>query len=327
MPLSASPFFITMKYKLLLLLALVQITSVANAQIYKNEFGFQSDNDAYLFYGQDRYYTNGLFINFRHASDQSQLKENIEKKIWEVSVGQKMFNPSSGYAPDPARHDRPFAGYLYASGAMSWFFKNESMLKTGLQVGVTGKSSIAEAGQKFLHKTVGFYPIQGWDYQVAEEVGATLSAQYTRLLQRAKNNYTDFSLDAYANAGTMFNAAGVGVLFRAGDINQLFNSSYTNSVIGNKAKTKRLVGKEIFFYAKPQINLVAYDATLQGSMFNDDSPVTFDPKPIVFAQQLGLNYSTQRFTLDFNIIFKSKEVKSEAKPHQYGSISMYYRFN
>ena len=135
------------------------------------------------------------------------------------------------------------------------------------------------------------------------------------------------SLEGYANIGTTFSGAGAGILFRTGRINQLFNSSTTNAVISNNSTNNKLVKNEFFFYAKPQINFVAYDATVQGSMFNNNSPVVFDVKPIVFTQQIGFNYSSPRFTFDYSILFKSKEVKSTAKAHQYGTISMYYRFN
>lgn len=297
------------------------------AQTYKNEFGFRSDNDSYLAQGSDRYYTNGLFIHFRRALDQQTLKEGLEKKIYEITAGQEIYNPYSGYAPDPARQDRPFAGYLYAGGALSWFHTNERILKISAEIGATGPNSLAEDGQKLLHNTVGFYELGGWEYQIKNAVTLNLSAQYTRLLHRSSNNATDFSFEGYANAGTTFNGAGAGILFRAGGLNQLFNSAYTNAVIGNNPKTKALVKREVFFYAKPQLNFVAYDATIQGSMFNDNDPVTFGIKPIVFAQQVGFNYSSQRFTFDFGMIFKTKEVKSTARAHQYGSISMFYRFN
>ncbi|MBE9601253.1 lipid A deacylase LpxR family protein [Pedobacter sp. MC2016-24] len=303
------------------------ISSIVSAQNFKNEFGFKSDNDSYLAQGSDRYYTNGLFINFRHALDQSKLKDGLEKKIYEISVGQKMYNPISGYAPDPDKQDRPFAGYLYAGAAMSWFHSNESILKTSAEIGTTGPNSLAEDGQELLHKTVGFYALDGWQYQIKNELALNLSASYTRLLHRAESKAIDFSFEGYANAGTTFSGAGLGLLFRAGGLNQLFNSAYTNAVIGNNAKTKALVKHEVFFYAKPQLNFVAYDATVQGSMFNNNSPVTFGVKPIVFAQQVGFNYSSQRFTFDFGMIFKTKEIKSTAKAHQYGSITMFYRFN
>ncbi len=316
-----------MTNKLLLSAALLLWSSSLFSQNYKNEFGFKSDNDSYLGQGSDRYYTNGLFIHFRRAMDQSALKGGLEKKTYEISVGQKMYNPISGYAPDPARQDRPFAGYLYAGGAMSWFKTNESVLKISTEVGTTGPNSLAEDGQELLHNTVGFYELAGWEYQIKNELAINLSAQYTKLLQRSSSNTTEFAVEGYANVGTTFSGAGAGILFRAGGLNQLFNSSYTNAVIGNHAKTKVLAKREVFFYAKPQLNFVAYDATIQGSMFKDNSPVTFDIKPLVFAQQIGFNYSSQRFTFDFGMIFKSKEIKSSAKAHQYGSISMFYRFN
>jgi lipid A 3-O-deacylase len=317
-----------MKYiRLSILLLFVLSAAAVHSQTYKNEFGFKSDNDSYLGQGSDRYYTNGLFINFRRAFDQQKLKEGLEKKTYEITAGQKMFNPYSGYAPDPARQDRPFAGYLFAEGAMSWLYSNESIIKTSVQIGTTGKNSVAEAGQKLLHRTFGFYDTGGWEYQIKNELTLNLSAQYTRLLARVADNAIDLSFEGYANLGTTFNGAGAGVLFRTGSLNQLFNSAYTNAVIGNNAKTKALVKREIFFYAKPQLNVVAYDATIQGSLFNNDSPVTFNQKPLVFAQQLGVNYSSQRFTIDYGMIFKTKEIKSTARAHQWGTISMFYRFN
>lgn len=316
-----------MRLKLLILISIIGISIESFAQNFKNEFGFKSDNDAYLFYGQDRYYTNGLFINFRHASDQTKLSPNLEKVIYEFSVGQKMYNPESGSAPIAALHDRPFAGYLYAGSSVSLFTKKESVLKLGLELGTVGPDALGEDAQELLHKIVGFYDLEGWQYQIKNELAANFTAQYTKLLTRASSNKTDLSLEAYANIGTTFSGAGAGVLFRTGKINQLFNSAYTNAAIHNNSTINNLVKNELFFYAKPQLNFVAYDATIQGSMFNNNSPVTFDTKALVFAQQIGFNYSTSRFTIDYSILFKSKEVKSNALAHQYGTITMYYRFN
>jgi lipid A 3-O-deacylase len=315
------------RYSLLYLLACCFVVTNVHSQTYKNEFGFKSDNDSYLAQGSDRYYTNGLFLNYRRALDQTKLKAGLEKKIYEVSIGQKIYNPISGYAPSPSRQDRPFAGYLYAGGALSWFKSNESVLKVSAEFGVTGPSSLAEDGQELLHNTIGFYELAGWEYQIKDELAINLSAQYTKLIHRLVDNAADISFEGYANVGTTFSGAGAGILLRAGNINQLFNTSYLNASIGNNAKTKGLVPKEIFFYVKPQLNFIAYDATIQGSMFKDNSPITFDVKPIVFAQQLGFNFSSQKFTADFGVIFKTKEIKSSARAHQWGSISLVYRFD
>ncbi|MGV3546653.1 MAG: lipid A deacylase LpxR family protein [Pedobacter sp.] len=318
-------------YKKLVLatLAILAIVYGSYAQEYKNEFGFKNDNDAYLWYGQDRYYTNGLFVYFRRAM---KLPENeamdIEKATYEISVGQKMYNPLSGYRPDPATHDRPFAGYLYGGFKVGLFHKNESIVKIGLDIGTVGPNALGREAQDLLHSIVGFYKVQGWDYQIANDFAVNANVQYAKLLHRSNDNVLDFTLDSYANLGTTYNGAGVGVVFRAGDINQLFNSVHYNGSISNGSKAEKLKKREFYFYAKPQLNYVAYDATVQGSLLYDTySPVTFGVKPLVFSQTLGFNYSSPRFTIDYSLIFLSKEIKSNAKAHQYGSISMYYRFN
>ena len=316
-----------MKKIVFLVASFLSIAGNASSQSFKNEFGFKSENDSYLAQGSDRYYTNGLFISFRHAFDQSKLRADLEKKTYEVSIGQKIYNPISGYAPNPASQDRPFAGYLYAGGSLNWFKSNESVIKVSAEIGTVGPGSLASDGQELLHNTIGFYELAGWEYQIKNEVSINLSAQYTRLIHRLSDNAADISFEGYANAGTTYSGVGAGILLRAGSINQLFNSSYLNAIISNNAKTKVLVPREAFFHVKPQLNFIAYDATVQGSMFKRNSPVTFDTKPIVFAQQVGFNYSSQRFTIDFGVIFKTKEIESSARAHQWGAISMYYRFN
>lgn len=296
----------------------------ASAQQYKHEVGFQSDNDSYLAQGSDRYYTNGLFLNYRFATKNAAPNSGLKKKIVEISAGQMIFNPRSGYRPEPATQDRPFAGYLYVGAAMSWFHTEEHMLKAAVQVGTTGPNALAQDGQELLHETFGFYEPAGWEYQIGNEAAVNASVQYVRLLQRAENAKTDFSFEGYANAGTTFSGAGAAVLFRAGNIEQLFNSASYDARIGNDGAAPK---HELFFYAKPQLNFVAYDATVQGSLFSDNSPVTYGVKPLVFAQQFGVNYSTGRLSLDFNVIFKTKEIKSTASAHQFGSITANYRFN
>ncbi|QPH39611.1 lipid A deacylase LpxR family protein [Pedobacter endophyticus] len=301
------------------------VTLTGFSQSFKNEFGFKTENDAYLATRNDRYYTNGLFIYFRRAIDSTKYSSKIEKKTFEISVGQKMYTPYWGMVPKAENQDRPFAGYLYAGAAYAVFFNDESAIKTSVELGTVGPSSLAEKGQEFLHKTVGFYTPAGWEYQIKNEVAANLAANYSKLLIRSSDRSVDLVGQGYANLGTTFSGLGASVLFRAGRLNQLFNSASYNAVIGN-SRTEAFNKSEFFFYVKPQLNFVAYDATIQGSLFNSNSPVTFGVKPIVFEQQFGVNYSSQRFTIDFNIIFKTREVKSSAKAQNYGGLSLYYRF-
>lgn len=310
----------------LLFLALLSPLAAVSQGNFKNEIGFRSDNDAYLATRQDKYYTNGLFFTFRHAFDEQKLKANLAKKIWELEMGQKMYNPSSGKVSDISEVDRPFAGYLYAGGSIDWFYKNETVLRGTVQTGVIGPAALGEEAQTFLHSNFGFYDIEGWQFQINNELAFNSSLSYTGLLVRDTENTFDLTANAYANLGTTFTGAGAGAMFRLGKINELFNSVLTNSRISN-SKTDSLPKGEFFFYAQPMIHAVAYDATVSGGLFREDKgPVTYGTKPLVLSQEFGVMYGSRRWTLDFSVIYKSREVKSRARPHQYGSFTAFYRF-
>lgn len=313
----------------LIVFSLVLYGTVLQAQSsYKNEFGFRSDNDSYLARGQDRYYTNGLFITFRHAMDQRKARGKLNKKIWEIEAGQRMYNAQSGAISDISYVDRPFAAYLYAGASLNWLYNSENTLKLTFQAGTIGPAAKGKEAQEFLHNLAGFYEINGWQYQVNNAPGINTSLEYNRFLHRSENDKVDFAITSYVNAGTTFSGAGAGVIFRAGTLSQYFHSAITNSRTSNEYITRPLSPKEFFFFARPLLNFVAYDATVEGGLFNEDKgPVTYGVKPLVFSQELGAMYAAKRWTADFSVIFKTKEIKSVAKKHQYGSVSIYYRFN
>lgn len=303
-----------------------QISRV-NIKTYKDEFGLKSDNDAYLAYGQDRYYTNGLFLTYRHALKQLNTLKRTNKLIYEIEAGQKMFNPRSGNPKDITRIDRPFAAYLYGGLNFNWLYNSENSLKVSIQLGTIGPNAQGKEAQIFLHKTFGFYPIHGWDWQIKNEIGVNTSINYDYFLFRSPSKKADLSLSSYINAGNTFAGVGAGVLFRTGSLKQFYNTVYNNSVISNNSAIASS-SNELFFYLKPMVHYVSYDATIQGGLSNEDKgPTIFDVKPLVFSQELGVMYAKRRISADFALIFKSREVQSRAKAHQYGSISLYYRFN
>ena len=223
-----------MKSTLLIILCLVIAYSPGFSQDknYQNEFGFRSDNDSFLALGQDQYYTNGLFISFRHALKEDTLLIKSAKKIWEIEAGHYIFNPYSGNVENIQNVDRPFAAYLYAGAKFAWLFKNEQSVELAINVGTVGPNALGKEVQEVLHKTIGFYTIKGWEYQVNNETGVNSSIKYSRLLSR-KQKDNDFSLNTYANIGSTFAGAGAGILFRAGRINEFFQSVSTNSRISN----------------------------------------------------------------------------------------------
>lgn len=320
--------------KLLLHLLFSIIATAALAQNHSSEVGAQSDNDSYLGQGSDKYYTDGLFLFYRHALD-VKGSASLQNKVLGFELGQKIFNPLGGNVPAARFIDRPFAGYLYAGANLNLLYKNESNLKLGAQIGVVGPASGAETAQTWVHKTFGFYTPTGWEYQIQNDLQLNLSAEYNRLLARANffipATKADVTLATYANLGNGFTGAGVGALFRAGKVNQLYNSASTQSTaIADKSFTPANK-HEFFVYYKPMLNVIAYDATVQGSLFKDRDPasmeVTLDPERLMMSNTVGLTYTTPRWVFDAAAIFRTKDVKQMRSAHQWGSVTVLYRFN
>jgi lipid A 3-O-deacylase len=320
--------------RLFLPLLFTFIATCALAQNHSSEFGAQSDNDSYLGQGSDKYYTDGLFFFYRHALSVNG-SATLQNKVLGFELGQKIFNPLGGNIVAVRQIDRPFAGYLYAGANLNLLYKNESNLKLGAQLGIVGPASGAEKAQTWVHENFGFYTPSGWEYQIQNDVQLNLSAEYNRLLGRT-NLFTtkakvDATLASYANLGNGFTGAGVGALLRLGHLNQLFNSASTQSTVIADKNFTPANKHEFFVYYKPMLNVIAYDATVQGSLFKDHDAssmeVTLDPERLMMSNVVGLTYTTTRWVFDAAATFHTKDVKQMRDAHQWGSLTVLYKFN
>jgi lipid A 3-O-deacylase len=321
-----------MRFKLITFLICLFSTTSIFAQSHRNEIGVETDNDSYLLQGSDRYYTDGIFLYFRHAlkvkaSDSARLRN----KVLGFEMGQKIFNPQSGSiyyngADQPRLIDRPFAAYLYIGSTLNFLYKNESNLKIGAQIGVIGPDAFGRQIQNYVHDNFGFYHPSGWQYQINNEFELNLSAEYNRLI--ARGSWIDISLASYVNLGNGFTGAGAGPLVRLGSFNQLFNSVSTQSTAIANNVTNPLHKHELFFYYKPLFNYVAYDATIQGGLFDNHSglEITRNKEPFIFSQQVGVAFSVNRFVFDIAAIFHTLDDKQMVQTHQWGTVTGLYRF-
>lgn len=307
---------------------LIAAALTTNAQTHSSEIGLQTDNDSYLLQGSDRYYTDGIFLFYRHAL-KTGSNANLQNKVLGFELGQKIYNPQTGNIPSAAAVDRPFAGYLYVGGSLNLLYKNESNLKLGAQVGVIGPAAGGEGTQKFIHDTFGFYPISGWKYQIQNAFQLNLSAEYNRLLTRSDG--FDVSVSAYGNLGTGFTGAGLGPLFRLGKLGQLFNSISTQSTAIAKENAPQISSGEFFLHYKPQFNYIVYDATIEGGLFTKQQAgslqVTSVPNRAVFSNQIGVSFVSKRWVIDYTATFPTSAVKPQYYSQQWASITLLYRFN
>jgi hypothetical protein len=218
--------------------------------------------------------------------------------------------------------DRPITAYLYAGASKHWFYRSENSLSLGVQVGTIGPNALGRQAQEFIHKLGGFYPPRGWEYQLKNEIGLNFNMAYTHFLQRSPFKKLDLSINTGVNLGNTYSGLSTGFTLRTGRMNALNSTAYNRSNLSDASSTN-----EFFFFAKPQIDWVAYDASISGGLFRKDKgPITFNSKPWVLSQEFGLVFAQKRWSAQLSYTFKTQEINSPAKAHQFGSISTYYQF-
>jgi len=308
----------------LLVLGFIMLGNTLQSQkLFTREIGVRSDNDTYVSISEDKYYTNGLDFFYRFIPNKEIA--GVKKKVIEFSIGNKMYTPSSANKPDVIDHDRPFAGYMYVNAEVSKFYENESMFRYGAQVGIMGPASGVAAFQDLMHDFIGWYSVNGWEHQVTNAIGLNAHAMYSMKVTNYLSKQADINLYAFANVGTIHTNLNIGFWNRISilQLNKVYESSlYGSSIVKDKnIKMKRRM--DFFFFFKPQIELHAYDATMQGSLFNDKSPVTFDVEPFQWSFEFGLMFQFERANIWYSVIMKSKDVKNDlVENYAWGSLKL-----
>jgi hypothetical protein len=90
-----------------------------------------------------------------------------------ITVGQAIYTPAFLFSDEPDPGDRPYAGWLYLR-ATSARVSGGSLASLGLELGVTGKPSLAGPLHRWFHRSLGKHEPQGWDHQIPFELAFAL---------------------------------------------------------------------------------------------------------------------------------------------------------
>lgn len=299
----------------------------AVAQKSGSEFGLILDNDLYTSTVNDNYYTNGFEIYYRYLNPTK--KENVVKKITEFRVVQYIYNPQTVHAADFFVNDRPFAGVLFAEAGIHQFFVNQSVIKFKAQLGFMGKNAFGEEMQKRFHKAFGFDKVEGWRYQISSALLVQADIFYGRkLISLNKKNTFDILAQAEVKVGTIWNEITLGPVFRIGfkKLLPVAESNLYGAALrydGNYKKTS-----EFYFFISPKLNYQVYDATIQGRLVEDHSPVTFDLIPFRFQGEAGLKYRKGNWNVHYTFNYTTQKADNKVnRGYYYGSIGIGYLLN
>ena len=314
-----------MKFYFFLLLLFLSSSSFSQ-QKFSKEFNLTTDNDLYISKAKDRYYSNGIFFTYRYLT--SNIKK-LDKKIIEIEIGHHIYTPYKSTILNVNLHDRPFAGYMYGNFGIARVYKNKTILKNNIQFGVVGKSAFGKELQEAIHTIYNFRSPDGWKYQIKNTLAINFDTEYYTVLETNNSKHLDINFLGKLKIGTIFNEATAGFMGRVGfrKLQPINNSTAFNTHLNND-NSSYVRGLESFIYYLTSLTYVAYDATIQGSLFNKESPVTFNPKSIRFDFEIGYKFTTERWNFGYSYHFHSNKINGlkNNKGNDYGRLFFSYLF-
>lgn len=301
------------------------ISTAVFSQNKTAEIGLILENDLYTSTVNDKYYTNGFEIFYRFLNKNN--NPNVNKKITEFKIGQYIYNPQTIKADDFFVNDRPFAGYLFGRVGFFNYYKSENVLKLNFQMGFVGPNAFGEEVQSGFHKTFGYKKVHGWQYQIHNTLSIQGNIFYSKnIISAQKNLGFDLNLVGDTNFGTTNTGGSVGLLARIAlkKLLPIYNANLYNAALNADKKVYKNES-EFYFYINPNLNYQLYDATIQGSLFNNESPVTFPLMPFRFNGEGGFKYRKNNWNLSYVFVYRGKEAKNIViEGYFYGSIGFGY---
>lgn len=229
---------------------------------------------------------------------------------WEV--GQKIFTPRRD-APAPLPGERPYAGWLYASG--------EGRVEGGalrrslaVEVGVTGPPSLAEEVQTAYHALAGYWEPLGWQGQLAFEPGVVARYEESRLLVDAAAGGVRFATVAphwRVSAGNVHTGAEAGVRAQLG---------YGVAHPWRAPGTRRGTPVALYAAGGARGEWVVRSLFLDGNTFRAGPRV--EKLPLVAETEVGVGVRVKRLVVEYRVATRGREYRTEPAAHRWATITV-----
>ena len=280
------------------------------------------DND--IFDNTDYYYTNGvrfeLVLPFAEQSPVNKILLGIKSSDFGFSgfsVTQNIYTPVNPETTEIDYGDRPFSAYLTIGQFRETYqMERKLQIKSALDLGIMGPSSMGETVQSSIH----YLEPTGWKYQMQNSFLINYYINIEKGLYSSPN--LEINIAGQANVGTLYNKLGGGLNFRLGSFMPVYRGPTTSC---NYTRKKQW---QYWFFMSGTTNLVAYDATLQGGLFDNKSPyVIADSKlnRMIFKASAGLAVYYYRFGVEIENFYLTPEFEG-ARHFMYGRIKLQANF-
>ena len=270
------------------------------------------END--FFTATDRYYTQGVSLEFVHPGLGKFPLSYLLLRPTGYHISYGLSYELDGYTPSSIRHDeiiygdRPFAGVmLLKSFNIAVDSASHNRFSSNFSIGMIGPAGGGEEIQYNIHKWLHNILPLGWQHQIHNDVLVNYGISHEKQLLNL-GDWLTLNSHADVELGTLSDKAGLGAILAIG------NSANSFTKTKNKLRVR--------VYEQPQINLIAYDATLEGGVFNHSSPYTIAPNQITritFQNNAGIVFNIGKLYLEYFQSYLTKEFQTGLF-HRWGGV-------
>lgn len=303
--------------------------SYAKTEAQPYSIQFSLDNDLFNLFGNhtDRYFTNGLRIDYSYATNKFKFPSNLLLKISDrqnlfgVGLAQYIFTPEhiDNYSIQP--NDRPYSGALFFIHSLHSINKEKGVsVYSEIYLGVLGPLSLANEAQTWVHELIDSTIPRGWDSQIPNDIVLNYNIIIDKSLIRANTNtLVSGRIESYN--GSLYNAIGAGFTLKIG--------KYGDFLSIEDQSDKKV---QLSFLIRPIARLVFYNALLQGGILsNYTKGNTFYQiekdkiERMTFLYEIEFSLKIQRYSLALKQKLHTSEFEG-AYAQETGNITMRWRF-
>lgn len=309
-----------MKKQVFVLILLLISSACFSQRIQWQAFKLTEENDFLNVTqrGLDRYYTQGLHVEFLYNTHARKFTEKIlipasrtAQNQYRLGISQQIYTPRK-IDTYSFIGDMPYSGVLYLSHVLDSYDSMKRIRFTSrIKAGLIGPISLGEQTQIFFHRLINNKRAAAWDTQLRNDVLLNYSLRIEK--QLAQLNLFELEAKAEANAGSWLVSAVGGLNLKLGAWHKQGNFSW-----------------QIFFM--PELRAVAFNASLQGGILNrlnaDEKYAQYfldGIKPLVYSHSTGFQLRYSRWELLYRQVNVTREFTGQL-PHYFGSVTLTFWF-
>lgn len=305
---------------------------------------FQFEND--VFADADRDYTNGIRLSvfapegavpgclassIESLADFAKVDEKGRVARLGFGVGQNIYTPRDITIATRLEDDRPYAGWLYASGRLQ--LRDEHFLQQfGIDLGIVGPSALADETQTFVHRQIDSPIPQGWKFQLKDEPGVVLSYQwrgrFNELVLGGPGLSTDFIPNAGLSVGNVLTDANVGATVRVGlNLPRDFGPPSPEGLFFTSGVKEATPSQDscscdvsLYGFLSADGRAVARNIFLDGNSFRSSPQVT--KENFVSDVTVGAVLRAGHVSLTYNLVHRSTEFRGQDRLQRFGSVTL-----